>query len=545
MIPSALLRLVWMKMYAAARRMLRVQRNPKKLVLLIVGIVAVGAWLGPMVVLNLTTHRTPTNFIELYGPLALALFTVFSLLASSGEHAIAFQPPEVELLFPAPFTRRQLLAYKMLSGMVGSLGGALIFSILFMRHAGSWATSFAAFLMALWCLQFLGTGVALVKQIVGEKAYTRARRVAIVAALAAAGGVAALMVSRVSIQSVANLEEVVREINQSAAGQVLLAPFRVYAEMAGARTFVEALPWAGIALAINVGLAGVVLRLDADYSDAAIRASERHAERLKRAKSGAMFAPRSGVVVKSRRARMPAWLGEAAPVLWRQTTTLQRGGRKWLLQIAAMMVFVVVMLQGVRGANAEGMEQGVGVAVLAYMTVILAAMLRFDFRADLDHIETLKSLPLSAMGIVVGELLLPVIMLGAVQWMIIAGIAIFFGWPLMFLIGSLMLTPVVNFLVVGMENLLFLMFPARLTNRGVADFSLMGRQMLLFLGKALVYGVIAAVAVGAALGVRAVTGSMTAGLVAAWVVLVAASVGVVAGVSRVFKAFDVSADMPG
>ena len=104
--PGALLRLLWMKTYAGLRRAVRVQGNPKKLVMLVVGLVAIFMWFAPMVVLNVRNATPDTTFLDNYGPLALACLILVSLFASSGETAIAFQPAEVDILFPGPFTRR-------------------------------------------------------------------------------------------------------------------------------------------------------------------------------------------------------------------------------------------------------------------------------------------------------------------------------------------------------------------------------------------------------------------------------------------------------
>ncbi len=507
------------------------------------GVAAFVLWLGPLLLFSDNSKDTSTDFLLAYGPLLLAAFTIFSLLASSGENAIAFQPAEVDLLFPGPFTRRQLLAYKLLSGMIASLFGALIFSLVFKRHAGSWPVAFLGFILTLWFIQFLGTGLALIKQLVGEMAYTRARRFLVAAVLIAIAVAVSLGVQQ---QSFENLPELGRQINQSFAGRYLLAPFRVYSSLIACRTLEDAAKWAGIAVAINAALAVLVLRLDADYIEASIRASERYAERIRRARSGNMFAPAAtgGKNIRSRRVSRMSWLGGAAPIVWRQSTTLARSGKKWAFQVLLILAFAGFMMGSFRRMNTGDAGMGIGVGVLAYITVALASMLRFDFRADLDHIETLKSLPLDPRAIALGELLLPCALLAAIQAMLIAAAAWVFNWPLIAIVSAGAAIPVVNVLLLGVENLLFLMFPARLNNRGVADFSLIGRQMLLFMGKALLFAVIAAIAVGAAYVVHLFTDLVPAAIATAWIVLAIAATGAVLGVARAFRAFDVSSDMP-
>ena len=73
---------------------------------------------------------------------------------------------------------------------------------------------------------------------------------------------------------------------------------------------------------------------------------------------------------------------------------------------------------------------------------------------------------------------------------------------------------------------------------------MMGRQMLLFLGKFIIYTLIAGITAAIAFGVRFVSGSTPLALITAWIILALAAVAIIAGVARVFRAFDVSSDMP-
>jgi hypothetical protein len=541
--PRALLWLLWKKVHAQVRRATRVQGNPKRLVMLVVGILALVLWLGPSLVLAVVSKREPSPLFGEIGPLAIALFACFSLLVSSGEGAIAFQPAEVDLLFPGPFTRRQLLGYKILGSMIGSLPGAVIFSILFLRHASAWWTAFVGFVLALWFIQLLGTAAALLKQIVGEMAYTRARRLALgILLVGAAAGVAWVT----QTQTLDDPREVLRRINESTAGRVLLAPFRVYVRVLTSAAPLEAGKWIAWGMGINAVLAGLVLRLDADYLEASVRASERMAERVRRARSGNLFAPATGGgPVRSRSLRLPRALGGAAPICWRHWTTLTRGGRKWMFQILAMIVFAGVMTFGLRRANTpDTVAHWAGIGALAYVTIILAAVLRFDFRGDLDHLETLKALPISPRRIALGEMLVPVAILLAVQGVVVGAMAALFAWPAGIVVAALVGAPVVNLLVIGVENTLFLLYPARLANRGVADFSLMGRQMLLFLGKAIIYGLCGAAIGLLAFGTAAATGSHAAAVAVGWCATAACAGVSILAAARAFDRFDVSSDMP-
>ncbi len=52
------------------------------------------------------------EYIRRFGPFGILLYCLIILFTSAGERAIYFTPTEVDFLFPAPFSRRALLWYK-------------------------------------------------------------------------------------------------------------------------------------------------------------------------------------------------------------------------------------------------------------------------------------------------------------------------------------------------------------------------------------------------------------------------------------------------
>src|SRR6476659_3561120 len=83
--------------------------------------------------------------IEVFG--AAALFVIAALAwvwPGRNRPALAFTRADVHFLFPAPFTRRQLIRYKVLRSQLGALIGSAIMT-LFLRPA-SLATSWMFFL---------------------------------------------------------------------------------------------------------------------------------------------------------------------------------------------------------------------------------------------------------------------------------------------------------------------------------------------------------------------------------------------------------------
>jgi hypothetical protein len=107
-----------------------------------------------------------------------------------------------------------------------------------------------------------------------------------------------------------------------------------------------------------------------------------------------------------------------------------------------------------------------------------------------------------------------------------------------------------NFLSFGLENLMFLWFPARLAPAAPGDFQMMGRQTLMMVAK---FAALALVIVPAALAailtyalaalVLGVNGWPPA-LVAGWLALTGLSTGVLPLLAHAFRRFDVARDTP-
>jgi hypothetical protein len=107
-----------------------------------------------------------------------------------------------------------------------------------------------------------------------------------------------------------------------------------------------------------------------------------------------------------------------------------------------------------------------------------------------------------------------------------------------------------NFLSFGLENLMFLWFPARLAPAAPGDFQMMGRQTLMMVAKFVALLVVigpALLAAGAAYWVAAFVlevNGVPPALAAAWLVLTGLSLGVVPLVASAFRRFDVARDTP-
>lgn len=386
--------------------------------------------------------------------------------------------------------------------------------------------------------------LALLASALGAHAYNRRRKL-VLAALVVVLAVAAYRALAPVLRG--DWRSVVSELEDEPLTQVLLAPASWFVlTFTAERVWPDLVQYAALALAVDGVLLLLLFALDAHYLEASAGASERQYARLQRLRRGGTalaVAPASG------RLRLTApplpYLGGVGPILWRQATSFLRSW--WSLLLVLLMVgFLSGPLLG-HADDFAGDEPPVPLlgSLLLAMTLVVPALLPFDFRGDVDRMDLLKTLPLPAWRLVVGQLLTPVAAVTLVQALVVALMLAVWGrpWPWL-LAGCAFLLPV-NFLLFGIENLLFLWFPTRLVATTPGDFQLLGRQVLLWLAKFTGLGLLLALALVAGLGGYVVAAdSLATGVAAAWLACVGLCTALVPLVAWAFRRFDVTRDTP-
>src|SRR5262249_37434623 len=148
--------------------------------LFVLGSLIFGLWLFSL--FWQVAPATPEHLAEIrrYGPLVLVGLFLFNLLFSTGERAIVFNPAEINLLFPAPLTRRQLLAYKLTASFGTVLLTALFMAVLLRSHVVHFLAGFVGLVLVLVFAQALTMLLALLASAVGVQAYNRRRKLVLV-----------------------------------------------------------------------------------------------------------------------------------------------------------------------------------------------------------------------------------------------------------------------------------------------------------------------------------------------------------------------------
>jgi hypothetical protein len=543
---GALWLLVGLQLRGWLRYLLRSLGSVKGALLAIVGAMVFVPWLLTILFGPRQSGGWFREDLRESGPALLLLYCFMNVVFSSGERTIYFPPAEVNFLFPGPFSRRQLLAHKIVSTMIVGLPTAIFMTLAFSSPQGWFLASFIAMLLIVLFMQLFSLALNLIAVSIGARLYSRGRRLVAVGAVLL--GVAVLLqVGGPPAQWQPGA--LLHQVQETAVWRVVSWPLRWFFVTLAARTWPDLLTSAGAASLVNLTLAGVVFALDAQFLEASATASARIYARMQRLRRGGMGSGeglRRGGKVRVSLPMLP-WLGGIGPLAWRQLTTALRGADRLLLLLLILgTALLAPMLTSIRDAQ-ENVLLIVG-PVAVWLTLFLTTLLPFDFRGDIDRLAFLKTLPLSPWRLTLGQLLAPVLIMTLLQWIGLAAVVWAsppHDWLLEGCLACAAFVVPINLLLFALDNLLFLLFPTRLMAASPGDFQALGRNVLLMLAK----GVTVMVAAGTAVVVgfliyRLLGENLAAAGVAAWLVFLVFAACLVPLVALAFIFFDVGRDTP-
>jgi len=405
---------------------------------------------------------------------------------------------------------------------------------------------FTGMLLAVLFMQLFTLTLNLLAISVGARLYTRGRKLALLLAILL--GVVLLLQAGGSPRDWQG-RELLTQVLQTPAWKAVTWPLRSFFEAVMAeRLWPDLVQWAALGLLVNLAMVGILFSLDADYLEASATASARIYARIQRLRRGGMGSGESlrrGGKVRVRLPMLP-WLGGIGPLVWRQLTTALRGADRLLTLIIALgVVFVAPMMAGPREERENVFLVIVPLAL--WLTLVLTTLLPFDFRGDIDRLAFLKTLPLPVWRLTLGQLLAPVLLMTSLQFVgliLVACTSPPNPWLLPVCVACAFYFPPVNFLLFGLDNLLFLLFPTRLMAASPGDFQALGRNVLFTMAKGLVLIFVTMLAFAVGLVVYLLSDKIWLATLAAWPVVLLCAVALVPLVAWAFTLFDVARDTP-
>ncbi len=500
---------------------------------------------------------------------------LYAWIFAAGRAALAFTEAEVVFLFPAPVSRRALVHFKLLKSQMRVLVSALLFSVLFNRfgtaggtvwtHAAGWWILFST-------LELHGIAAAFTRDRLLDLGLSPARRRALLGGAVLAAGAAAWWWARNRLPAPTAAERAdpaallgyLQGLTALPPVSWLLAPFRWVAGpflAADAGSFLRAL---GPALLVLAAHYVWVIRSEVAFEEASLDLARRRAERAEARHGGRVNRP-------ARRHREPFALAPHGPApvafLWRNLiaagpwfhprnglllAALVLGGTAWLAADPSRRPWLKAVITGA--------------PIIGVWALVAGPMfMRREARLLMERLDVVKTLPLRGWQVVLGEMLSPIVLLTAVEWLVVAATAVAAGavsgeagsGVVVFGLGALgvgLLVPPVAGLLVAISLAATLCFPGWMPEGGqrAGGMEALG-QRLIFSGGYLVVFLAALLPAGFAallpfLAVRWWYGSNEAGLLAAAGVAGGVLFGELAGVvwwlGDRYERFDLSLDMP-
>jgi hypothetical protein len=427
---------------------------------------------------NMAVSPEHLQLFELLGALVLFVIVLLAWMIPHERAALTFTEAEVAFLFPAPVTRRTLIHFKLLRSQLRIFFSVLFLTLISRRFGGNvWIHAFGWWLiLSTLNLHFLGSSFART-MLLDHGISNRLRRLLVFGLVAAMAGSVWVWARRTLPEpgsaDTANLNAIMdyaQRVLTAGPALYLLYPFRLVVR-----------PFLAPDAAAFFGVLAPVLLLfllhylwviysDVAFEEASVEASQKLAVRVAAVRAGNWQGAK-----KNQKARRP-WFKLAATgpsataLLWKNLIGVGQvlSVRLWIILIVVVVAVGVGLGNGRTGQNLSFVAAILVATALGYSLLLGPQLLRLDFRQDLPLADILKTFPLRGWQIALGEILAPVVVLAACQWLLLlVGAGLIFYLPgkqealfLAIALGAAFLLPVLDLLVLLIPNAAVLLFPS-------------------------------------------------------------------------------------
>jgi hypothetical protein len=191
------------------------------------------------------------------------------------------------------------------------------------------------------------------------------------------------------------------------------------------------------------------------------------------------------------RLHMPLRIFGIGPLAWRQWQGAKR--YRTSLFVAIVVPFLLSCMPAFSGVKGIYLVMNLIGGLAFYSFLLLPTALKFDFRRDVDRLAVLKTLPISPLGVIAGQLATPVLITSIFQAVVLLSSMLVCPFHAGYLfVAAAVLVPF-NVFIFGLENLIFIWYPHRMHQEGIQVFL---RSILAFTAKSLMFGVTLALTYG-------------------------------------------------
>ncbi|MHC4821074.1 MAG: putative ABC exporter domain-containing protein [Planctomycetota bacterium] len=437
----------------------------------------------------------------------------------STKSGIVFKESEVDFLFGAPITRRELLTFKILATQPALILMTMFFGFFAGFSAGLFrgVMIFVAGWLTFNLLTLHQMGARFMQTSLFRHGKAGWKRNA--PALLVIAGLVALVVFSAPALPEFNREitktgpQWLAELGESPAGWALM-PLRAVARLALAPDFVTFATWLPVVMFMVGVLHAWVIRTDAFFEEAAAEQAKEMARVVSAAREGRLGSLRSKPKESARSA--PWKLASVGPpegaFLWKTVTGLARSISPLFLGLLPLLVAGLVavdFMASERTGKDLPIASGVlfGLTVMLMMAVMMGQMVPgMGFRGALRHVDILKVLPLHPPRLVRCHVFATLVPLALAE-ILLAVLAVALcpdlpkkdftlAWRLSVIGSAAIVLPAITAISLTLDAALAILFPGWLRpvdTHQPAGMETMGQNMLIMLGKMVGVGVAAVI----------------------------------------------------
>ena len=377
-----------------------------------------------------------------------------SLFQGFLQRGLVFEPADMEFLFTGPFSRRQIVFYRLLPHYLFAIVQGLVFLALFathLRHPLLTTISFVLFQAA--CFH-ITTGAAIFAGSISAQRHHR---------------ICWMMLGAYFILTAAYLRTawdvpIIPSFMSSPLAQILFYPAVTLSDPVAApvlqawtlrvmgthflsvhEAWQPVLYLVGFAAGAAVSL-WLLFTLKADVFEISLAATTHAADRRLRVRQGRSAATRE---TQMRSVGLPglALFRGVGAIAWKNLLIARRSKRELILAFVFTLVYTGFLI-AIRWALRDAMSKGGGLsarevadfdlgiaALMGFLAFVLQWTFRFDFRGDGHHLVDFRTLPVSPFALALTEIAVPSACCLAFQSLGIVVLMIYarFDWPLMLL----------------------------------------------------------------------------------------------------------------
>ena len=446
-----LLRLLLIKQRAALRHFLRSLRNPRRAIglLLMVALLTAGAW---------QSWHGATGFAKETLRIICTMIFVMSVANGLVQQGPRFAPADVDFLFPAPFSPRHLLVWRLLHFWpIAALSTLFLAFMLGARFERPGRFLVGMFLLQLTAMH-LQMLIAVLLTLAGDALAKRLRGIGRVVAVLALLGAMLYFVIAVSEQG--GISPALSNFTELPVARYILFPVADCVDFVFGETPRMTLFALARLLLGAVGTLGLLMLPDVDFREDSVATTARIARLLAaRRRTGAPIEIAEGTRARAALPATRALFRASGAIVWKNLLLLVRSWKSVTPSLVVGLLLVLPIILATRNASLEPI--GFAMIPIVMVTLFWSNSLGFDLRRETDRLDQLRALPLSASAIVFAELLVPWALGVSLQEGLVAVIS-FTGHGDRRGLGVLALfLPLLTFLAVVIDNLAIFVFQAR------------------------------------------------------------------------------------